>query len=293
MLRYLYTALFIVGRVAALAQTQNNAELQKMFDEDQGARSGVIDANMHQQDRIREKRLYELIAEGKVVTAKDHFNSAMIFQHGADTTASRMAVKHIRKAVELDPSMNKWLLAAAIDRDLMRHGQPQIYGTQFTQVTHSIGTKGVWKRYTIDSTKVTDEERRAYNVETLAEQRERERNLNLPFVSEYYTTSMSIDQTLELIKSEVKKGTGGSYNVSHLGVNSFGYQLMRNNQLEDALKVFELNTMLYPAVANTFDSYGECLMKLNRKTEGLAAYKKALELNPRNERARKILNENR
>jgi tetratricopeptide (TPR) repeat protein len=292
MLKYLYIPFIVLCSAAALAQTQNNAELQKMFDEDQSGRSGTIDPNLYQQDRVREKRLYELIAEGKVITAKDHFNSAMIFQHGVDTTASRMAVKYMRKALELDPSMNKWLLAAAIDRDLMRRGQPQIYGTQFTQAVHSIGTNGVWKRYTIDSTKVTDEERRAYNVETLAEQRERERNLNLPFVSEYYKTSQSIDQTLELIKSEFKKGTAGRYNISHASVNSFGYELMRNNQLEDALKVFELNTTLYPKVANTFDSYGECLMKLNRKTEGLAAYKKSLDLNPKNERARKILNEN-
>src|SRR5689334_17758663 len=110
MLKYLHAITIVLCGVVALAQTQDNAELQKMFNEDQSGRSGSGDPILYQQDRAREKRLYELIAEGKIITAKDHFNSAMIFQHGVDTTASRMAVKYMRKAVELDPSMNKWLL---------------------------------------------------------------------------------------------------------------------------------------------------------------------------------------
>jgi hypothetical protein len=34
----------------------------------------------------------------------------------------------MKKAIELDPTINKWLLAAAIDRDLMSRSKSQIYG---------------------------------------------------------------------------------------------------------------------------------------------------------------------
>ena len=40
-----------------------------------------------------------------------------------------MAVKMMAKSLELNPAGNKWLYAAAVDRDLMRRNKPQIYGS--------------------------------------------------------------------------------------------------------------------------------------------------------------------
>ncbi|MFA5298037.1 MAG: hypothetical protein WC389_07495 [Lutibacter sp.] len=111
----------------------DNSDLQKMYNEDQGSRM-VKDIDwtvLSKQDKERESCVYELIKSGQIVTGKDYYNSAMIFQHGNDTLASSMAVKQMRKAIELDTTINKWLLAAAIDRDLMRRQKPQIYGTQY------------------------------------------------------------------------------------------------------------------------------------------------------------------
>ncbi|HMG93191.1 MAG TPA: hypothetical protein VK589_24210, partial [Chryseolinea sp.] len=110
--------------LSACAQPSDNVELQKMYDEDQRSRStpNIDWMTLTRQDSLREIRVYEFIKDGKIVTAKDYYNSAMIFQHGRDTIASSMAVNHMKKAIELDSTMNKWLLAAAIDRDLMRRG---------------------------------------------------------------------------------------------------------------------------------------------------------------------------
>ncbi|HLO61097.1 MAG TPA: tetratricopeptide repeat protein [Bacteroidales bacterium] len=265
----------------------DNVELQRMYDEDQRSRmNNNIDWSvLINQDKEREKRVYEMINQGLIITGKDYYNSAMIFQHGSDTIASTMAVKHMRKAIELDPSMNKWLLAAAIDRDLMRRHKPQIYGTQYIK---NNGEK--WKRYTIDTTQVTDEERRYYNVETLADQREKERVLNLVPVSEFYSTSGSISETIDLIKSENSKGINSIYNTAENGLNDFGYELLNSNKEKEALQIFILNTELYPNAFNAFDSLGECLMKMGKKEEGIKAYKKSLELNPGNENAKRIIN---
>ncbi|WP_316734924.1 tetratricopeptide repeat protein [Pedobacter aquatilis] len=275
--------------LSVYAQSKNNEELQKMYDEDQSARlSGKIDWKiLLKQDSLREQKVYEFIKDGKIITGKDYYNSAMIFQHGRDTIASSMAVKQMRKAIELDPSVNKWLLAAAIDRDLMRRNQPQIYGTQYVKM----GQNAKFERYKIDTTKITDEQRKYYNVETLAQQKAKERSMNLIPVSDFNAKSTNIEATITFIKTELKKGNQSEFDVSEDSINSFGYQLMSANKTQEALKIFKLNTELYPTGFNAFDSYGECLMKLGKKDEGLKAYKKSLELNPKNENASKILNE--
>jgi tetratricopeptide (TPR) repeat protein len=265
----------------------DNAELQKMYNEDQSSRmvKNIDWTVLNKNDKEREQRVYELIKSGEIVTGKDYYNSAMIFQHGNDTLASSMAVKQMRKAIELDTTISKWLLAAAIDRDLMRRQKPQIYGTQYVKNNG----ESKWKRYNIDTTQVTDIERKYYNVETLAEQLEKERNMNLMPIAEFHSKSKSIKETIDFIKSEGKKGIKSNYNISETELNSFAYELLNGKNENDALVVFTLNTELHPDGFNTFDSLGECLLLLGKKEEGLKAYKKSLALNPKNENARKIL----
>ena len=281
----------LILTASSFAQTTDNAELQKMYDEDQAARlAGNINWKvLIKEDSIRLARNYEMVKEGKVITGKDHYNSAMIFQHGNDTLASSMAVRQMRRALELDTTINRWLLAAAIDRDLMRRGKPQIYGTQYVKLSQDTR----YRRYQIDTTQVTDAQRKYYGVETLAEQLEKERTMNLTPVSQYYASENSVDKTVALIKAEMQKGKRSNYDVSEAGINSFGYQLLGDKKPEEALKIFRLNTELYPQGFNTFDSYGECLMLLNKKSEALKAYKKSLDLNPQNDNARKILADNK
>ena len=281
--------LVLLCTMSVYAQPSDNIELQNMHDEDQRARtsSNINWMVLSKQDSLREVRVYEFIKEGKIVTAKDYYNSAMIFQHGRDTLASSMAVKHMKKAIELDSTMNKWLLAAAVDRDLMRRGKPQIYGTQF--VMEHGETK--WKRYKIDSTKVTDEERREYGVETLAEQKVKEYEMNLLSLADYYATTNSIDKTIELIKTEFKKKKEAEYNVSEIGLIMFGDQLMNSEKNEDALKILRLNTELYPSGYRAFYMYGDCLVKVNRRDDAIKAYQKSSELAPTNEKIKKKLME--
>jgi tetratricopeptide (TPR) repeat protein len=273
--------------IAAFSQSIDNAELKKMYDGDQGSRMvSTIDwAQLSKNDNIRENRVYELIKEGKIVTGKDYYHSAMIFQHGKDSVAYGMAVKQMKKAIELDPTINKWLLAAAIDRDLMSRSKSQIYGTQYVKK----GQDGKWERYKIDTTQVTAEERKYYNVETLAEQVIKERNMNLLTLSDFYAKTNSLDQIIKLLKTERKKGDQSLYNTSEKEINSFGYLLMKSKKLNDALTIFSLNTNFYPTGFNTYDSLGECLFLLNKKDRGLKAYRKSLELNPQNDNAKKIL----
>ena len=115
MTRSFFQALiFLLFPLTSFSQTSDNVELKRMYDEDQGARRAPdIDwVLLTKNDSIREKRVYELIKEGKINTGKDFYHSAMIFQHGKDSVAYGMAVKHMRRAIELDSTINRWLLAA-------------------------------------------------------------------------------------------------------------------------------------------------------------------------------------
>jgi len=275
---------FIPARSHAQGIT-DNVELQRMADEDQQSRrKGDIDWRLlNKEDSLRRVRVFELIKEDQLKTGKDYLNAGIVFQHGDDTIASAMAVRSFEKALQLDTTLNRWWYAAAVDRDLMRRGLPQIYGTQFRRENN-----GKWIRYKIDTSKVTDEERKYYHVETLAEQVEKERTMNLKTVASFYKDN-GIEKTLLLIKAEHKKGKQSVYNVAEDIINTFGYELLEKDKDADALKVFKLNTELYPQGFNTFDSYGEILLKMGKRKEAAKAYRKSLELNPANENAREIL----
>ncbi len=105
----------------------------------------------------------------------------------------------------------------------------------------------------------------------------------------FYTNATSIDETVNFIMQERRKGSNSDFNVSELGINTFGYQLMGEGHNEEALTIFRLNMELYPNSWNTYDSYGDLLLKLDRKEETIKAFKKSLELNPGNEKARMII----
>lgn len=273
--------------LAAFSQ-ENNKELLQMYIEDQAdRRQDDIDWTIvSARDSARQVRAYEILNDEDSLTAQDYKNAAMIFQHGMDTVASKMAVKLMKKAVELDPNLNKWLLAAAIDRDLMRRGKPQIYGTQFRKLKDS-----PWQLYEIDTTQVTDDERAEYNVPPLAAQYERLNMMNRKTLSELLNVNKSIDEIISICIVEKEKGEAAEYNVSENGLNGFGYNLMAKKRPEDALKIFKLNTEFYPNAFNAHDSYGECLMSLGRTKEAIQAYKKSLELNPENKNAANIIKE--
>lgn len=276
--------------LSTYSQETDNVELKTMYNEDQNSRrvSEIDWTQLNKKDSLHRSRVYELIKQGAIVTGQDYYHSAMIFQHGKDSVAYGMAVKHMRKAIKLDSTINKWLLAAAIDRELMSRNKPQIYGTQYVKQSQ----EAKWESFEMDTTKVTDQERQYYNVPTLAEQKEVLRNWNLPTIAEYHRKSPNIDETISLIKAEKAKEKKSAYNVSESSINDLGYELMNSGKIDDALKVFVINTELYPTKFNTWDSLGECLLKLDRKEEGLAAYRKSLKLSPDNKNAVKVLAEN-
>lgn len=153
----------------------DNAELIEIYKNDQNDRK-TDDINWQEvskRDSLRKVKVDNILNSNKIKTAKDYMNAAMIFQHGNDSTDYGKAVRLMKKAIELDSTIDKWLFAATTDRYLLSKGEPQIYGTQFLKMGDE-----PWKLAEIDTTKISDAERMKYGVETLAERREKVRQMN-------------------------------------------------------------------------------------------------------------------
>lgn len=72
-------------------------------------------------------------------------------------------------------------------------------------------------------------------------------------------------------------------------LNSSGYSYLREGDRAVAIRVFKLNTELFPGSYNVWDSLGEAYMEDGQKDLAIFNYEKSLELNPHNENAKRML----
>jgi len=107
--------------------------------------------------------------------------------------------------------------------------------------------------------------------------------------NEYFTNNQ-IDKAIEGYQF-IKKNNPNSRSVRESNLNNLGYRAMRKKEYEKAIKIFKLNTMLYPKSANTFDSLGEAYHRSKDSANAIISFKKALELNPKSKRAKQYINE--
>lgn len=157
-----------------------NLELAALKDADQADRTPTgfqgDPGDINARDEARRRRVAALLDAGLVRTAEDHYNAALIYQHGATVEDLRLAHALATIAARMAPSSrgSRWLAAASWDRLMMRLGQPQWYGTQFVKDKDS----GRWVLYRIDESLVTDEQRAEWQVPPLAANRQRAEAMN-------------------------------------------------------------------------------------------------------------------
>jgi TonB family protein len=158
--------LLAAGCTSSRGVVQSNGRLTELYEQDQADRRLGDDADwtaITRRDAERRAEVQRLLDTGAVRSAADHYHAAMVFQHGSDSTAYRMARDLAREAEQLGSEPARWLAAAAHDRYLISIGEPQHYGTQFRVQD---GTRYVLP---LDSTAVSDAERRRVGARTLDE----------------------------------------------------------------------------------------------------------------------------
>ncbi|WP_342084296.1 tetratricopeptide repeat protein [Dyadobacter sp. OTU695] len=79
------------------------------------------------------------------------------------------------------------------------------------------------------------------------------------------------------IKGSVERD---SFDFAESELNTLGYHLLRSARVDDAIKIFTLNTHVYPKSANVYDSLGEAYLKAGNKELGRKNYLKALAIHP-------------
>jgi tetratricopeptide (TPR) repeat protein len=68
-------------------------------------------------------------------------------------------------------------------------------------------------------------------------------------------------------------------------MNTFGYQLMGTNHLDQAIEIFKMNVEAYQQSSNVYDSLGEAYMNKGDKELAIKNYQKSFELDPSNANA--------
>ncbi|MBW3524618.1 serine hydrolase [Chryseobacterium sp. NKUCC03_KSP] len=99
----------------------------------------------------------------------------------------------------------------------------------------------------------------------------------------------NIDKGIKLYK-HLKKTQPNQYNFSNESeLNSLGYEFLKNNKIDAAIKIFTLNINEFPNSANVYDSRAEAFF--NKKEYELSKndYQKVLKLEPTNTNAKDML----
>jgi CubicO group peptidase (beta-lactamase class C family) len=75
------------------------------------------------------------------------------------------------------------------------------------------------------------------------------------------------------------------FEMTEREVNSWGYKLVNQKRMTDALEIFKLNVFLYPSSGNAFDSLGEIYANLEEPAQAINHYQESLKLDPNNKNA--------
>ncbi len=109
-----------------------------------------------------------------------------------------------------------------------------------------------------------------------------------------YSETLDKEQQIELLPKALDNAMQLSIetkmsNRSEQDLNALGYSFLGNEELDKALEVFKLTTILFPDSSNAYDSYGEALLKADKKEDAIKMYEKSIELNPENENGKTVL----
>lgn len=92
---------------------------------------------------------------------------------------------------------------------------------------------------------------------------------------EYYNKESKADKTVDIFSED--------------RLNSTAYSLLYSGSIDNAIKLFHLNTIAYPESWNVFDSYGEALLLKGDTVQAIENYEKSIAINPENQNGLEVL----
>ena len=92
----------------------------------------------------------------------------------------------------------------------------------------------------------------------------------------------------DAVLAEVKR-QDPSFAPGEADLNDWGYRLLASRRTREALVVMKLIAGMFPQSGNAFDSLGEAYAATGDKAQAITAYRRAIELDPKNDNARNRL----
>jgi hypothetical protein len=159
----------------------SNAEMQKLFEQDQAVRQDYVQfaknsEKIDREDNERRSQTRKLLADGKLHTGEDFARAAFIFQHGSTADDYLFAHTLAMIAAAKGDEQSLWIGTATLDRYLQATGKPQIYGTQFKSTADKTATQEPYNPNLID-----DALRRELGVPSIAEQEQQRQSFTEQF----------------------------------------------------------------------------------------------------------------
>jgi len=91
------------------------------------------------------------------------------------------------------------------------------------------------------------------------------------------------------IQEVLANGGSPGYFFSEVEINAYGYIFLQQEKVDNAIRMFKINVVLYPDSWNVYDSLGEALLQTGSTEEAVVMYEKSLALNPENTNGREVL----
>jgi CubicO group peptidase (beta-lactamase class C family) len=88
---------------------------------------------------------------------------------------------------------------------------------------------------------------------------------------------------------ELKNSSDPKKRPPEFVLNALGYQALQSGRTDEAIRLFARNVKEFPESGNAYDSLGEAYAKAGKKDLAIANYEKSLQLDPKNDNAKKWL----
>ena len=88
---------------------------------------------------------------------------------------------------------------------------------------------------------------------------------------------------------DIQKQDSTSIFINETDFNRKGYQFNGEKKYQDAISIFKINVALYPNSDNVYDSLADAYLRNGDSLQAFNNYKKALELNTGNDRAKEYI----
>ncbi len=89
----------------------------------------------------------------------------------------------------------------------------------------------------------------------------------------------------------IKENDSLDASINEKNLNSSGYKALRDKNYKKAINTFKINIALYPESSNVYDSLGDAFRKKGDTAQAIVNYKKSLEYDSGNARAKRIIDE--